>query len=280
MPITANQHICLRNLRSNLGPTLGDQVNKELSQIGLFTGLLSLLAEASAKSNIVSGYIYGSVLRDDFLPDTSDIDILLVVKDARDRSSALFINALPTDLRLKTDISILTELEVTRRLHPGWSAHYFFNVKSSGICFHGIPLLESIDKNVLSIEEASKRLTHITQRSRFVLANPRKRNEIPFWLAKYQYWVPLCLMELLALYGSAEFRIRRTHEHFQRMFPGILPRLSYPYSSLEVLQEFLEHLSIWTFNACAREQLYESKEPDNLDQDGPTSTASQPAMTN
>lgn len=256
MDITSNECNWARGVRSQLSSNLTDRAKEELHQAGLLLRLQKLLADASAKSHILSGYIYGSVLRDDFDPRLSDIDLLIVVKDARDGSSTLFVNALPSEFRQKADVSILTDLEVSRRLHPGWSAQYFFNVKSSGICFHGLPVLEDIDKSVLSMEQVAKRVTNLAQRSRFVLLNPRKHHETAFWLAKYQYWVPLCLMELLAIHGIAEFRVRRAHDRFLQEFPHITPQVHYPYSSLDVLQDFLEHLSVWVTETCTRKKVF------------------------
>ena len=170
--------------------------------------LLRILRTAAEQAHVTTGYVYGSILRDDFVPGTSDIDILLVVADASDGSIVRFLNCMPEDIRMDLDLSPLTENEVDAQIHPGWSKHYFFNVNQSGICFHGIPLLKDIDARALSAAEAYRRLTQLTQRTRFVLTNPRKHDESSFWLNKYQYWVPLCLMELLALHGYPEFRLK------------------------------------------------------------------------
>ena len=86
----------------------------------------------------------------------------------------------------------------------------------------------------------------LTQRSRFVVANPGKSGEAAFWLAKYKHWVPLCLMELLDLAGRPETRLHRAHAAFDAAYrtePWV--DVAYPYRSLDELQPYLEHLIRW-----------------------------------
>jgi len=62
--------------------------------------------------------------------------------------------------------------------------------------------------------------------------NPSKAADEPFWLDKYQHWVPLCLMELLELAGAPEDRLRLAPLAFTARFPTVEVHVLFPYSSL------------------------------------------------
>ena len=208
--------------------------------------LIADLRHRCERSNAVSAaYIYGSVLREDFVVDRSDIDLLLIVECFKETLLCNFIHPLADRIAVELDVTVITQLELEARVHPGWSRHYFFNVRNSGICVYGPDLLHGFSEDELSFEEAFRRLVQMTQRIRFVVMNKRKRQEAPFWLSKYQYWIPLCLMEFLALHGTPEYRIRMAHDIFVARFPDLAAQTRYPYSSLVDLQIFLEDLTLW-----------------------------------
>jgi predicted nucleotidyltransferase len=194
---------------------------------------------------VSAAYVYGSVLREDFVMDRSDIDLLLIVERFTETLLRDFIHPLADGVPNELDVTVITQLELAARVHPGWSRHYFFNVRNSGICVYGPDLLHGFSEDELSFEEAFRRLVQMTQRIRFVVINKGKRQEAPFWLSKYQYWIPLCLMEFLALHGTPEYRMRMAHDIFVARFPDLPVRTRYPYSCLVDLQIFLEHLTIW-----------------------------------
>ncbi|MBZ5662139.1 MAG: nucleotidyltransferase domain-containing protein [Acidobacteriia bacterium] len=201
--------------------------------------------ECARSSEVIAAYVYGSVLREDFVPGQSDIDVLLVVQDLRATPPINHIRQLATRELYNLDLTILTRSELEARIHPGWSRHYFLNVRNSGVCVHGTDILRDVSLDELSFAEAFRRLVQMTQRTRFVLVNERKEHETSFWLRKYQYWIPLCLMELLVLHGAPEYRVRMAHSAFVKRFSDLPLQIAYPYESLADLQTFLEHLTIW-----------------------------------
>lgn len=194
---------------------------------------------------IVSSYLYGSSLRTDFRVGESDIDILVVMTDGVDTGSFVRI---PTAIRKQipnAEVTMLRLAEIKAGIHPGWSRHFFRNVAHSGIRLQGPDCLAVIAAEPLKLDEAYHRLVQLCQRARIVVSNPSKAHEASFWLQKYQHWIPLCLMELLDLYGSPEERLHCAHSAFMRHFPDASSPISYPYRELGELHLFLEDLVTW-----------------------------------
>jgi len=197
-------------------------------------------------ANIISIYIYGSVLREDYKPFQSDIDILIIVKNETLPVWFEELKLACSELLPEIDLNILFEYEVKMRIHPGWSTHYYFNVRNSGRKIFGIDILSELDSIEPSYEEARQRLVQLTQRSRFILLNEKKSGETGFWLKKYQQWIPLCMMEFLTLYGIPEYRLKLAHDIFTKSFELNFFIPNYPYESFKELNSFLENLSQWT----------------------------------
>lgn len=194
---------------------------------------------------VLAAWQYGSSLRSDYRPGTSDIDILLIVTDDLDLDATV---RLCDDVRARVpeaEVTVLRHAEVTAAIHPGWSRHFFINVSRSGRRLHGPDVLAGVVALPLSLDEAYQRLVQLTQRARLVCLNPSKSAEEAFWLGKYQHWIPLCLMELLELAGAPEDRLQQAHTTFLSRFPSVAASTAFPYHNLRDVTEFLEHLVRW-----------------------------------
>lgn len=200
-------------------------------------------AAVGTNANVREVWHYGSSLRDDYQAGESDIDLLVVVDDACSFSEQREIVRTVQQSIPDAEFTVLRESEVLLGVHPGWSSHYYRNVRMSGRQILGaqskLPLRQP------SFGEATTRVVELTQRCRLVRLNASKQDEQHFWLRKYQHWVPLCLMELLDLHGLPEYRLKHAHSSFEEAFAEFHPTVVYPYPDLESAHSFLEQLSAW-----------------------------------
>lgn len=192
---------------------------------------------------IISSWHYGSSLRSDYRPLDSDIDILIVIKDDTKLEEYVKIVQDISVLIPTAEVTILRLFEVTSRIHPGWSSHFFINVSRSGLLLSGPNLLD--EPTVLDFEQAHRRITQLCQRIRLVVANPKKSNEGEFWFSKYQKWVPYCLMEILDMCGNRVDEPSKANEEFAKLFPKKIPEIAYPYKDLPTLLTYMESLTFW-----------------------------------
>lgn len=199
----------------------------------------------ASDSRIVAAWLYGSYVRSDYSLDTSDTDVLLVVADGTTPADYDAVACLLRAYIPEVEATILRLSEVTAGIHPGWSRHFFYNVSRSGIRLYGPDCLAAARQQPLSFDDAYQRLLRLCQRARLVVINPSKSSEAAFWLAKYQRWIPLCLMELLDLAGIREDRLRHAHETFSARFRYVGFHITYPYPSFRDLWMYLEQLVRW-----------------------------------
>ena len=201
---------------------------------------------AATDLRVVSAYLYGSLVRSDFQPHNSDIDILLVVTDGVELTDLIELSAAVHHRVPEAEVTLLRLTEAKAGIHPGGSHHYFRNVIRLGVLLHGPDTLAQVAARPPSFDDAYRRLVQLCQRARIVIANPSKaERESGFWLNKYQHWVPICLMELLELHGTPEDRLHFAHAAFVRRFPSAARVIEYPYARLYDLQLFLEDLVSW-----------------------------------
>lgn len=206
----------------------------------LLKSLLSSTFEINR--DLICAWQYGSSLRSDFCEDSSDVDLLLVVRSETSVPELHKIAQVVQSLIPRVEVTLLRKSEVTAGIHPGWSRHYFINVARNGVRLWGPDLLA--DFLPTTFADAQARLMQLCQRARLVILNPLKAKESWFWLNKYQHWVPLCLMEILDVYGKPFAELRLAHDHFIQLF-GIDTDVTYPYTDLATLHTYLESLSFW-----------------------------------
>ncbi|MBJ7353963.1 MAG: hypothetical protein JHC98_03985 [Thermoleophilaceae bacterium] len=218
-------------------------------------------AAVENRGTVLAAWQYGSSLRADFRPGRSDVDILLVVRNGADPAQ---FPALVAALRMnipEVEATILKEEEIRDGHHPGWSRHFFRNVKRTGVHLFGPDLLNDVPAT--SFEEARRRIVQLAQRARLVVSNANKVDESAFWLSKYQQWIPLCLLELLDLAGFPHEQLRRAHSDFVAHFPMASSPVAYPYPSLEAAHAFLEDLASWL--ASNSEQFLNNPSPGEIE---------------
>lgn len=207
---------------------------------------LARLADAFATDpRIADAYLYGSALRSDHLPGTSDIDLLVVVVDRVRLRDYAEVAGTVRDHLPRADVTAISQREFDLALHPSGSRHFFVSVARTGIHLYGRNDLAAIASRPLDFEETFRNAVQLCQRVRLVIINPAKQHEREFWLAKLQHWIPCLLMELLHLHGTPERRLRRAHAAFAERFPTGWSNAIYPYRDIEEVQLFMEALTDW-----------------------------------
>jgi predicted nucleotidyltransferase len=192
---------------------------------------------------VIAAYLYGSSVRADAGPD-SDIDVLIVVGDTTPLEAIRGIVGQVAGIIDRVDVTVLRRSEVSEGTHPGWSHHYYTNVHRGGIHICGPDVVAAPARTQVTFESTLRRVVQLCQRARLVAVNDAKFAEAAFWCAKYQHWVPLCLLEILDLAGAPENELRRAHATFEARFERA-PTTAYPYTDLETVGEFLEALTEW-----------------------------------
>lgn len=205
-------------------------------------------------TRVVAVYLYGSALRPDYRP-SSDVDVLVIIDDDASVTAIREIGAAFATCWPRIDLTMLKRAEVASGRHHGWSRHYYCNVRRTGVLAFGPDAIAPALVHLPTFEEAHRRITQLCQRARMVLLNASKGAEADFWLGKYQHWVPLCLMELLDLSGAPESQLHQAQATFEAIFPGAGSLISYPYTSLAEVHEFLEQLAGW---AAANAHLFKA----------------------
>lgn len=204
-----------------------------------------LVGAWAADRRVVDAYLYGSSLRSDNLPGTSDVDLLVVVADDVTPADLVEITTAARSEVPIADVTLITERELKMASHPSGSRHFFVSVARTGIHLYGANELATVAAQPLSVVETYRNAVQLCQRLRQVAINPAKQHERAFWLNKSQHWVPCLLMELLHLHGRPERRLRQAHAAFARCFPGTWTDVSYPYGGLDEIHSFMETLTRW-----------------------------------
>jgi predicted nucleotidyltransferase len=214
--------------------------------VPLLIGDMARLQESLARdARVVDAYLYGSVVRSDFDPGESDVDLLVVVDDQTD---VLGFNEIASSVRgvvPHADVTMLRARELESAVHPSGSRHFFVSVARTGLHVHGRGLLAAVAARPLELDGTHRNLTQLCQRLRLVIINPSKRDEREFWLRKAQHWVPCLLMEMLHLHGFPERRLREAQRVFALRMDLAWADISYPYEDIEELHWFLEALVDW-----------------------------------
>ncbi len=89
---------------------------------GLTAQIRSLVRRTfEGRPGFVAAYLYGSALRDDYQPDCSDTDVLLIFEDSTEKQSLYdSIKGFVSEQRT-VDVTIIFMSEFMQRVHPGWS---------------------------------------------------------------------------------------------------------------------------------------------------------------
>ena len=151
--------------------------------------------------DILSLYVYGSILTKYYKPLTSDIDILIIVKDTTNPTHTITTikkasNNL-ADIRLDTNVVFYSEF--IRRWHIYRPPTYYLGIKMANILLIGEDLLKQVQNKEITGEIIFKRATDLAQSSRSIYVNNKNDS---FWESKYIKWLRVLSLEVLYLYGK------------------------------------------------------------------------------
>jgi predicted nucleotidyltransferase len=177
---------------------------------------------------IVSAYLYGSILSDRFNPKKSDVDILLIVGDTN--SPNIFIDKIrefvsANSQNIKLDINLVFMSEFLNRWHIYRPPSYFIGIKHRNKLLWGEDLLTDIKDEEVTSEVIYKRIVDLAQSSRGIYLNGK---EPEFWISKYTSWLKVATLEVLFLTGE-----------FDLFFTSGVEKLKNKYSNID----FLDHLT-------------------------------------
>ncbi len=188
---------------------------------------------------IISIYLYGSFLREDF-NENSDIDLLVIVDDKIDIiniEKEIAKRVYQTEQPF--DVTLITHSEARDKLHAGWSKYFYFNVKKLGLLLFGRDILNEIEDYEISFDEIYKKIVWLSQRIRCVVINKSKEIETKFWERKLKKWIKTIMSEILYLNGIYEAEPRKSFEKFFQMYPN-LSKINLEEADLKQMLELLE----------------------------------------
>jgi predicted nucleotidyltransferase len=162
--------------------------------------IVDLLKQEKA---IISIYLYGSILTNNFKPLKSDIDILIIVKDQN--KPFIFLKKIKTltnsikRIKIDTNIVFLSEFKMRRHIYRPPS--YFIGIKYRSQLLFGKDLIKTVQDNELTYDAIHKRLIDLAQSSRAVYINNKDQM---FWSRKYVGWLRMVVLEILFLSGDLD----------------------------------------------------------------------------
>jgi len=173
---------------------------------------------------IISAYLYGSILSGQFSAKNSDVDVLLIVEDVD--SPNIFIDAINKDINncdkgIKLDINVVFMSEFINRWHIYRPPSYFIGIKHRNKLLWGKDLLADVDDKEVTVKAVYKRIVDLAQSSRGIYLNNK---EPKFWIHKYVSWLKIATMEVLFLTGE-----------FDLSFNGGLKKLKKKYNNIDYL---------------------------------------------
>ncbi|MEK7511495.1 MAG: nucleotidyltransferase domain-containing protein [Patescibacteria group bacterium] len=151
---------------------------------------------------VQSAYLYGSILTNGFHPK-SDIDVLFIVKDIRDRQS--FFRKIKTirskEKKFKLDINIVFMSEFRNLWHIFRPPTFFVWIKQRNVLLWGKDCIRDIRQEKITITSIYKRAVDLAQGCRAVYLNDK---DVEFWEIKYSRWLRELQFGILYLYGDLE----------------------------------------------------------------------------
>jgi len=153
-------------------------------------------------SEIISLYLYGSVLTLHFVPKKSDIDILIISKDVTNPFKFIEkIKKISQGVNLKLDVNVVFYSEFKERWHIYRPPSYFLGIKYRSVLLFGEDLLCRINDKEVSYRKVYKRVVDLAQSSRSIYLNDKNCS---FWEEKYFSWLRIAILEVLFLMGEFE----------------------------------------------------------------------------
>jgi 8-oxo-dGTP pyrophosphatase MutT (NUDIX family)/predicted nucleotidyltransferase len=206
---------------------------------------LKNLLESKLKNErfLVSAYMYGSILRNDYTEGKSDVDVLLIVKDKTNmRKAGEKINEIASSCsNLKLEFTVITEYEFYNGFHPSWTEYFFIALKGSSVLVCGRDILNEFNFEI-SFDSVYKKTLWLCQRLRNVIINNTKQDEIEFWDRKYEKWIEIIISEILYLHGIYDSSPKKLLLRFRKIYPQIYVGTSTigdKYKTMQCLEDFL-----------------------------------------
>ncbi|MFA5129191.1 MAG: nucleotidyltransferase domain-containing protein [Patescibacteria group bacterium] len=193
---------------------------------------------------IRSAYIFGSLLTDNF-HKKSDVDILFIVEDVKDRCEFLKkIKAVRTTVKdLKLDINIVFEREFRHLWHIFRPPTFFIWIKQQNILLWGKDSLRDLRKEKITVKTIYKRAVDLSQGCRSVYLNDK---DVAFWETRYIRWLRELQYGILYLYGEIELDSKLCSKKLGTALPEIkkqtqlLSKKTLPIKSLsEIAEKFV-----------------------------------------
>ncbi len=174
------------------------------------------------EGDILSLYIYGSTLSDQFDPHRSDVDLLAICKDSGNPIGT--INKIKGKLHvfsgMRLDMNIVFLSEFKRRWHIYRPPSYYLGIKYQHRLVFGKDLLVACKDSEVGPEQIYKRIVDLAQGSRGVYVNGK---DPEFWAKKYVGWLKVAILEILFLTGEFDLSFLSGIKKLLTKFPRLKP---------------------------------------------------------
>lgn len=197
---------------------------------------------------IQSAYLYGSILTDGF-HEKSDIDVLFIVDDIKDRK--LFLKKVKTirakEIKLKLDINIVFKHEFNNLWHIFRPPTFFVWIKHRNALLWGKDCIRDIREEKITVNSIYKRAVDLAQGCRAVYLNDK---DVEFWEIKYSRWLRELQFGILYLYGELELDSKICGKKLCDAFPELkkVRLLSKKQLPIKNLSEIAELFVLCVFN--------------------------------
>jgi len=197
---------------------------------------------------IKSAYLYGSVLTDKF-NNESDIDILFLVEDIKDRKT--FLKNIKTirakEKKLKLDINVVFKSEFLNLWHIFRPPTFFVWIKQRNKLLWGEDCLRNIKEEKITVNSIYKRAVDLAQGCRAVYLNDK---DVAFWEIKYSRWLRELQYGILYLCGELELDSKTCGKKLCQSFPELKKTkcLSKKRLPIKTLSEIAEQFVLCVYN--------------------------------
>lgn len=170
-------------------------------------------------SSVLSAYLYGSILTDNFLK-TSDIDVLFIVGNISNTNKLLKEIKITRDAikDFKLDINVVFMDEFIRRWHIYRPPTYFYWIKSRNKLLWGTDHIKNVKESEITAESLFRRAVDLAQSSRSVYLNNK---DASFWEAKYKRWISTLICEINYFDDKLEFDFKLCARRLAKKYPEI-----------------------------------------------------------
>ncbi len=195
---------------------------------------------------IISAYVYGSFLTNQFNSKKSDVDILIICRDT-DRPE-LFLKRIKSIHKkiseLKLDINVVFYSEFIKRWHIYRAPTYFIGIKHRNKLICGKDILSTIDDKEVSVDDIYKRVVDLAQGSRGVYINGKDPD---FWVNLYSRWLKISLLEVLFLTGELDLSYDSGLNKISKTFPELksFKLLLAQKQEMEIINKLAEKLRVF-----------------------------------